>query len=192
MWENFMQRSIMPSAFVRGPHPTASLPPEAALIKKFLTRGWIAQKKMNGARIQIHVPANPALPLVYYTRQGTVHTKAMNLDMEALLRTLLAPAENWNIVEGEWIRATGRIFLFDTLMDSGRVLSREPYIDRYRRLPRDFISPTLKVLSIIRTTAEALKVLLGDDVLVEGLVLKAEKSPSLDDDTIVRCRKSGL
>ncbi|MBL7716294.1 MAG: hypothetical protein JNL01_12585 [Bdellovibrionales bacterium] len=181
----------MPSRFIRAPHPKTEIAPTAESVAKVLAKGWTGQTKIHGHRVQLHIPADADEAILAYNRQGQLHQKILPPAMEAEARRLLSPTVGWNVVEGEWIKPKDRIYLFDFLKKDDRSLERLNFLDRYKNLPRAYLSPHFQTLPLIGTAEKCLEVLADPSDEVEGLVFKSP-SPGFSDTTIVRCRKSSV
>jgi ATP-dependent DNA ligase len=181
---------LMSSRYVRAPHPKTEIRPAAASIQKVLDAGWVGQLKIHGHRVQLHVPADEDEKILAYNRMGQLHKKELPEPMISEIRRLLSPHEGWNIVEGEWIKPKDKIFLFDFLKKDGQLMNRLPFVDRWKLLPREYLSPFIKTLPLVTGLERCLQILAQNDEDVEGLVFKSA-SPGFGDTTIVRCRRAG-
>jgi hypothetical protein len=130
----------MSSRFIRAPHPKTEIKPSSDAIRKVLGLGWVGQLKIHGHRVQLHVPADRDEEVLAYNRQGQLHAKALPPKMEAEIRRLFTPDTDWNVVEGEWLKPKDTIHFFDFLKEEGKLLDRLPFAERWKRLPRAFIS----------------------------------------------------
>jgi ATP-dependent DNA ligase len=180
---------LMASRFIRAPHPKSEIRPQAAAIQKVLDAGWVGQLKIHGHRVQLHIPADPDGEILAYTRQGSSHKKLLSVSITRELRRLLTPKEDWNVIEGEWLKPKDKIYLFDFLKQDGSLLNRLSYQERYKLLPRAYISPHVQTLPLVTSLEKCLEILEGDEEDVEGLVFKSS-SPGFADTSIVRCRKT--
>ena len=79
--------------------------------------------------------------------------------------------------------------MFDILKRDGKLLRTLSYADRYALLPKSYISPHVKTLPLITTSAKCMQILDGDEAHVEGLVFKAPNVKGFEDTSIIRCRK---
>lgn len=174
--------------YIRTAHPEASIPPNAQAIAFLLKQGYFGQRKVNGRKIQIHIPHDGGT-ILCFTRQGTLHTLSIPQDVLEAIRQYYAPREDWNVIEGEFVPKAGTIFLFDFVMAEGIILSHETYKERYSRLKKNFILPFLKILPIYTTLKQCLDDLSKDEPFIEGLVFKVDL-PGFSDSTIIRCRKN--
>lgn len=182
--------AISPSPFIKAMHPKAAIRPEPTAITRILAANWVGQLKIHGHRAQIHIPANVAEPVIAYNRHGKKHKKALPQAVEKELRRIFSPDSGWNVIDTEWLKGEDKIYVFDFLKRDGELLRRLTFPDRWKSLPRDFISPFVSVLPLIRDLPGCLKALQSTDPNVEGLVFKSMGTPGFSDTSIVRCRKS--
>lgn len=184
------RRSSVPtSPYIRAPHPKSGIRPLAEAIRRILDAGWVAQLKIHGHRVQLHVPSDRKKSLRALNRQGQAHRKALSPAMEAEIRRLFTPKEGWNVIDGEWLKDEGKIHVFDFLRHEGEVLRRLTFPERYERLPRLYLSPHLSTLPLIRDLKGCLEALEGEKPHVEGLVFRSLTTPGFPDTSIIRCRK---
>lgn len=186
----FTRRSVVPMPlFIRAMHPKTAVLPEPAAIRRILAAGWVGQLKIHGHRAQLHVPSIQGEPIIAYTRQGKRHGKALPSAVEKELRRIFTPAKGWNVLDAEWVKSDDRLYVFDLLKEDGTLLRSLAYPDRWKRLPRHFISPHVTILPLLKTLPACLEALASPDPRVEGLVFKSSTSPGFSDTSIVRCRK---
>ena len=105
---------VLPSRFIKPIHPKTQIAPEAAAIRKVITAGWWGQPKVHGHRAQIHVPADDQ-PCLVYNRQGQLHREVLSASLEAELKRVLRPSQDWNTIDAEWLKPKNKIFVFDFL-----------------------------------------------------------------------------
>ncbi len=179
---------LMPSRYIRAPHPKTEIRPTREAIQKILQAGWVGQLKIHGHRVQLHISADPELAILSYNRMGQLHKKELPAKMEKEIRRLLTPNEGWNVVEGEWLKPEDKIFLFDFLKQDDRMLNRLAFAERWKLLPRAYLSPHLKTLPLITSLDKCLEALASDENHLEGLVFKSS-SPGFADTSIIRCRR---
>jgi len=177
------------SAFIKAMHPKSEILPEASAVKQTLDRGWIGQTKMHGHRAQIHISANPDENPLAFTRQGKRHSKPLPPAMIRELRRLFRPEKGWTAIDAEWLKDDKKLYVFDLLKSEGEVLWRLTFPERWAMLPRNFISPHITVLPLLRDLPGCLKVLEKADPKNEGLVFKSSTSTGFSDTSIVRCRR---
>lgn len=178
---------LMPSRFIRAPHPKTEIRPNSEAVKKVLDAGWVGQLKIHGHRVQLHIPSDEDTKILAYNRQGQLHKQILSPAMEKEIRRLFTPSTGWNVVEGEWLKPKEKIFLFDFLKEDGKTLERLSFQERWKKLPRDFISPHLKTLPLITSLEKCMEVLSKTQEDIEGLVFKSQ-SPGYKDTSILRCR----
>lgn len=176
------------SPFLKTMHPKSEIRPAAGAIERILRMGWVGQKKVHGHRVQIHVSADPKEPLKLFNRHGKFHKAELPPAAIKEVRRLLTPAKDWNVVEAEWLKGDDKLFLFDFIREEGRVLRDLPYLARWEKLPRTYVSPHVRTLPVLKTAAKCLEVLGEADVDSEGLVFKSG-ARGFSDTSIVRCRK---
>lgn len=177
------------SIFIHAMHPKTEIRPTEAAIAKVLQSGWVGQIKIHGHRAQIHISADAGQPVLAYNRQGRLHKLAVAPKIVAELRRLFAPASGWTVIDAEWLKPEGKIFVFDVLKEAGKSLIGLSYIERWQRLPRAFISPSVSVLGLIDSVEKCLEILASDDPHIEGLVFKARATAGFRDSSIIRCRR---
>jgi ATP-dependent DNA ligase len=153
-----------------------------------LAAGWVGQLKLHGHRAQIHVPSDELLPVLVYTRHGKPHRKALPEPMVAEVRRLYQPDRGWNALDAEWLKADDKLFVFDFLKKEGKSLRSLTYPERWKLLPRLFLSPHVETLGLLTDAAACLKALRRTEPHIEGLVFKSTRRPGFADTSIVRCR----
>jgi ATP-dependent DNA ligase len=176
------------SAYIRSMHPKTSIRPSPEAVLRILAAGWVGQLKIHGHRAQLHVPADPQVPVLVYTRHGQPHRKALPPTMESEIRRLFQPKRGWNTIDGEWVKTEDKLFVFDFLKKEGKVLRTLTYPARWKLLPRLFLSPHIVTLPLLSDPDSCLKVLKGEAPQVEGLVFKSTTSKGFGDTSIIRCR----
>lgn len=177
------------SSFIKAMHPKAAILPEPGAIQRILNAGWVGQLKIDGHRAQLHVPANDKEPILAYTRQGKFHAKDLPPKIVEELRRIFRPAKGFTALDAEWLKPADKIFVFDILKKDGEVLRGLTFPERWKLLPREFISPFVSILPLIRDLPACLKALETAGPNTEGLVFKSTTSPGFGDTSIVRCRK---
>jgi ATP-dependent DNA ligase len=180
---------LLPSNYIRAMHPKTEIRPTPEAIRKILSAGWVGQPKIHGHRAQLHVPADDGMPVLAYTRQARPHKKLLPEAMVSELRRLFSPRKDWNVIDAEWLKPEGKLCVFDFLKREGEILSRLTYPERWKLLPRAFISPVVTILPMLTTLEKCLEALASKDENVEGLVFKAASSPGFSDTSIIRCRR---
>jgi ATP-dependent DNA ligase len=177
------------SLYIRAMHPKTEISADPSAMARILEKGWIAQTKIHGHRAQIHVSHDPKEPVVVYNRQGKRHAKELSPSLVKEIRRLFQPAKGWNVIDAEWLKPEEKLFVFDFLKLEGELLWRANYLERFNELPKNFLSPHLSVLPLIRDLPGCLKVMQSTQPHIEGLVFKATSSAGFSDTSIVRCRR---
>lgn len=175
--------------YIRAMHPKKGIRPSPEVISKILRSGWVAQKKINGHRAQIHLLAGAPEGTVVYNRQGRPHKIPLPEKTIGELFRIFKPAAGWTVLDGEWIKKINRVYIFDLLKKDGETLRNLTYEQRHALLPRDYISPFVRTLPILRTLETCLLALEQPDDSVEGLVFKSPTRKGFEDSSIIRCRK---
>lgn len=185
----FTRRVVaMPSKFIRAPHPKTEIRPRAEAVQKILKAGWVGQLKIHGHRVQLHIPEEGHAKIIAFNRHGQLHKKVLSPAIEKELRRILQPEKGWNVIEGEWLKPKDKIYLFDFLKKDGQLLNRFSYQDRWKLLPRDYISPHVKTLPLVTSLEKCMELLGKEEEDIEGLVFKSS-SPGFADTSIIRCRR---
>lgn len=177
------------STFIKAMHPKTEVKPTPLSIQKILNSGWVGQMKVHGHRTQVHLPADPELEPVVYNRQGQPHKKILPDRIAAELRRIFELRNDWTVIDAEWLKPEGKLFIFDMLKLDGKLLRSLSYADRYALLPKSYISPHVKTLPLLTTLAKCMEVMERPEAYVEGLVFKSLDSKGFNDTSIVRCRK---
>ncbi len=177
------------SNYLKAMHPKTEISPTAASIEKILRAGWIGQIKIHGHRAQIHIPADPKEDAIAYNRQGRPHKKLLPDEILLELRRILKLESDWTILDSEWLKPEGKLYIFDILKADGQNLRSLSYLERWKLLPKLYISPHVQTLPILTTVEKCLEILRGSDENVEGLVFKSKDTKGFADTSIVRCRK---
>ena len=181
--------AIHSSSFIKAMHPKTAIRPDPAAITRILAANWVGQLKIHGHRAQIHIPASVTEPVIVYNRHGKKHKKELPQPVEKELRRIFGPESGWNVLDAEWLKGDDKIYVFDFLKREGELLRRMTFPERWKNLPRNFISPFVSVLPLIRDLAGCLKALQSTEPSIEGLVFKSMGTPGFSDTSIVRCRK---
>jgi ATP-dependent DNA ligase len=186
----FSSRRRIPvrSAFIKAMHPKTEVSPTPQSIQKLLKAGWIGQTKIHGHRAQIHLSAEDEEPIAY-NRLGKPHKKLLPPEIVEELVRVFQPKKGWTVLDVEWLKLENKLFIFDILKSDDELLRRLTYEERYKLLPRSYISPYIQTLPLFSTVEKCMAVLAGEDEHVEGLVFKALKTKGFEDTSIVRCRK---
>ena len=91
----------------------------------------------------------------------------------AELRRILRPEDHWTVLDAEWLKPENKLYLFDVLKLNGENLRRLTYEERYKLLPRAYLSPFVQTLPLLTTTEKCMKALSSTEEQVEGLVFKS-------------------
>lgn len=177
------------SVFIKAMHPKTEINRTPASIEKILRSGWVGQMKIHGHRAQVHMSADLQEPMVVYNRQGRPHQMLLPKSICDELRRIFTITEDWTVIDAEWLKPEGKLFIFDILKQDGKLLRGLTYAERYALLPRSFISPCIKTLPLYTTAEKCLEVLATPDEYIEGLVFKSLTVKGFSDTSIVRCRK---
>jgi hypothetical protein len=177
------------SPFIRPMHPKTEIRPSPEAIGKILSAGWVGQLKIHGHRTQIHIPADSKQKVLAFNRHGQLHKKIIPPPLLSELRRIFAPESHWNVIDAEWIKTEDKLYVFDFIKQEGQLLHRYHFLERWKKLPRAFISPSIQILGIFTTLNQCLDALHRSEKTIEGLVFKSS-SPGFADSSIIRCRKS--
>lgn len=170
-------------------HPKTEISPTLEAVSKILKAGWIGQMKIHGHRAQIHMSADPDDDVIAYNRQGRPHKMLLPDKIASELRRIFNPEKGWTVIDAEWLKPEGKLFVFDMLKKDDKLLRRLSYGERYKQLPRAYISPHVKTLPILTSPEKCMDVLATPDAYIEGLVFKSLNTKGFEDTSIVRCRK---
>ncbi len=170
--------------FIRCPHPKVTLKNDPTKIKKMLEDGWLCQPKINGRRIQIHRRGDV---LTCYTRQGSIHTKELS---EGLKNDILGLLDDGDVIEGEFIFQTQKVYLFDYIVRRGESLAGLAWIERFSNFDNRRFEHIEKLPTYTLENFSYILALMADvdTDFIEGVVFKS-KHKDFTDDSIVRCRK---
>ncbi len=142
--------------------------------------------KIHGHRAQIHLSRNEE-PLAY-NRQGRLHKILLPNEIVKELIRIVEPKEGWTVIDTEWLKPERKLFIFDILKKDDKSLSRLTYSDRYKLLPRSYLSPHVQTLPLLLTVEKCMNVLHKNDEHIEGLVFKSMNTKGFSDTGIIRCR----
>ena len=171
-------------------HPKTSILPERSTIQRILKLGWVGQKKIHGHRAQFHLSASTK-QVIAYNRQGKEHKKQVPDELIQQLYDYIPVSDDWSVIDCEWLKKEGKVFVFDILKHNGVTLNHLSYGERFEFLPR-FAKGTVQTLPLIRSVEKCIEILESDENHIEGLVFKSLNSKGFKDTSIVRCRKSGI
>ena len=181
----------MPSSyFIKSMHPKTSILPERSTIQRILKLGWVGQKKIHGHRAQFHLSSSTD-EIFAYNRHGQQHKKKIPADLKNLLYEYMPVSEGWTVLDCEWLKKEGLVYVFDVLKHNGTALNHLSYRERFEFLPR-FTKHSVQTLPLIRSVDKCLEVLDSNEPYIEGLVFKSLSSKGFKDTSIIRCRKSGI
>jgi ATP-dependent DNA ligase len=181
-------KPLKSSLFIRPMHPKTEIRPTREAVEKILQAGWIGQLKIHGHRAQIHLSVDASDPILAYNRQGQLHSKEIPEKIVTELHRYFSPTTGWNVIDAEWLKDEDKVFVFDFIKKDGELLNRLTYSERWKLLPRAFISPHLQTLGIVTNLEQCLEVLQRREDRLEGLVFKSS-SPGFEDSSIIRCRQ---
>ncbi len=180
----------MSSAYIKAMHPKTEISPTLSSVQKILKSGWVGQMKVHGHRAQIHLSADLDQEPVVYNRQGQPHKKLLPDEMLGELRRVFHLEKGWTVIDAEWIKPLDKLYLFDVLKSNDEILRRLSYGERWKFLPRSYLSPHLQTLPFLTTVEKCMEILEGpDEDHIEGLVFKSLTSSGFEDTSIIRCRK---
>jgi ATP-dependent DNA ligase len=174
------------SPFIRAMHPKTEVRPHPEVVQRILSSGWIGQLKVHGHRAQLHVSSEGVV--IAYTRMGKIHTKILPDPMLSEIRRLFHPKSGWNVIDSEWVKSENKLYVFDFLKKEGEVLRGLTYPERWKLLPRAYLSPNIVTLPLIKDLKGCMLVLEHPPSHIEGLVFKSSTTKGFADTAIVRCR----
>lgn len=117
------------------------------LIHHFLDNGWLGQVRPKGVLLKISVGASGKITT---THANT--TSLVNQGVAAILQSKFRPASGLNAYLAIREQGTKRIWIVDCLLSEGLPMTAVALDARLRKIPKDFISPTLKVATPIATS----------------------------------------
>ncbi|HYX36617.1 MAG TPA: hypothetical protein VE954_26200 [Oligoflexus sp.] len=136
-------------------------------------------------------PSSDGPEAVSHTRQGSLHTILLSAELRAGFKAYLCLA-GWITLEGEWVKPSNHIHLFDILQHkSGKLMLS------FLRRALETSDGSLSFLTQHQTHPrpqkydECMHVLEGHDDQIEGLVFKAWKTKGWGDSGIIRCLEKG-
>lgn len=184
------RRVVSSSVYIKAMHPKTEIKATLAAVEKILKAGWVGQMKIHGHRAQIHLSADPSQETIAYNRQGRPHKKLLPPKIIQELRRVFTLDQGWTVLDTEWLKPEGKLFIFDILKLDDQILRRLSYGERWNLLPKSYISPQLRTLPLLTTPEQCMKVLVSVEDHIEGLVFKSLHTKGFEDTSIVRCRKS--
>lgn len=182
---DFMTRST----YIKAMHPKTEISSKPESLKKILAAGWVGQIKIHGHRAQIHLYEDESEETLTYNRQGRLHKKLLPDEIVLELRRLLNLKNGWTVLDCEWLKPENKLFIFDILKMNDENLRRLTYDERWHLLPKDYISPYVQTLPLLKTLDKCEAVLKSREEYIEGLVFKSLSTKGFEDTAIVRCRK---
>lgn len=183
------RRTVSRSVFIKAMHPKTEISPTLSAVEKMLKAGWVGQMKIHGHRAQIHLSADPKEDPIAYNRQGRPHKMLLPPETVKELRRVFELESDWTVIDAEWLKPKNKLYVFDILKLNGKILRGLPYLERWKLLPRLYISRHVQTLPVITTAEKCMEVLSKEDSDIEGLVFKSGHSKGFGDTSIVRCRK---
>jgi ATP-dependent DNA ligase len=180
---SFVSRSV----FIKAMHPKTEISPSRESVEKILKAGWVGQMKIHGHRAQIHL--HPTEESIAYNRQGRPHKMLLPDEITQELRRVFEPENDWTVIDTEWLKPEGKLFVFDVLKLNGKLLRTMNYQERWKLLPKLYISPHVQTLPMITSAEKCMEVLARKEEHIEGLVFKSVTTKGFEDTSIVRCRK---
>lgn len=180
---------VTSSNYIKAMHPKTEIRATQDAVEKILKAGWVGQMKIHGHRAQVHLSANASDKPIVYNRQGRPHKKLLPDSITTELRRIFDLDADWTVIDCEWIKPQGLLYIFDILKQDGKSLRPLSYADRYALLPKSYISPQVKALPLVTTVLKCMEILANPDEHIEGLVFKSLSAKGFEDTSIVRCRK---
>ena len=146
----------MASNYIRAMHPKTEIRPTRESIEKILKAGWIGQMKVHGHRAQVHLSVDPKKEPIVYNRQGRPHKKLLPDTITGELRRIFDLETDWTVIDAEWLKPEGLLFIFDILKLDGKSLRPMSYAERFALLPKSYISPHVKLLPVLTTVSKCI------------------------------------
>jgi len=125
--------------------------PCRSLIKSLVNdHGWVGQPWLGFARVAIKIDANGVIGCV--SPEGRDSINALDAETRAMIRTALTPKTRSNVYFALRGRRPGeKIWIMDCLRAEGRDLTFASFAERWEEIPKNFISPKLKLAAPLRT-----------------------------------------
>lgn len=179
------------SAFIKAMHPKTEISPTFASVDKILKAGWAGQMKVHGHRAQIHLPAEVSAEPIAYNRMGKPHKKLLPEEIVQELRRIFGEKmkSGWTVIDTEWLKPENKLYVFDILRLNDKLLRGMTYEERWKLLPKLYLSPYIQTLPLLTTTEKCMEILARKEEHIEGLVFKSIQTKGFEDTSIVRCRK---
>src|SRR4051794_29143418 len=114
------RRFVPSSIFIKAMHPKTEISPTPGSIEKILKAGWVGQMKVHGHRAQVHISADESEDPIVYNRQGRPHKKFLPDDIVTELRRIFQFEDGWTVIDAEWLKPEGLLFIFDLLKFNGK------------------------------------------------------------------------
>lgn len=179
----------MPPYFIEPQHPKANVAPDRTAINRVMILGFVAQRKVNGHRVQIHVSSDGEFAA--FTRQGKPHTAQIPQNIKEHLIAMARPKSGWTCLDGEWQKQESKIYLFDILRLEDELLSSLTFFERFEKLLGIFrIGPGVSILPIIKDVDGVMELMGDGNKFTEGVVLRNPKEIGWQNTAILRCRKT--
>ena len=164
---------MLPSRFITPIHPKTSIRPQYDAIDRIIKMGWVGQYKIHGHRAQIHIPPHGLdEDALAFNRHGQIHKKKIPAEIQDELFRLFR-GDHWNVIDCEWLKGSGKIFVFDILKWGGKTLFHMSYEERYAMLPRVYHSDHCETLAIFTSAKKCMEMVENAPDYVEGLVLRS-------------------
>lgn len=184
------RRGLVPlSTYIRAMHPKTEISATLASVEKILKAGWVGQMKVHGHRAQVHISADENVTPIVYNRQGRPHKMLLPDSITQELRRIFDLKKGWTVIDAEWLKPEGELYIFDLLKLDGKSLRPLSYSERYKLLPKSYISPSIKALPLLTTSEKCMELLARNENYIEGLVFKSPTSKGFEDTSIIKCRK---
>jgi len=186
--EYFLEKIRMTaSAFIKTQHPGASASPTEDNVRYYASLGWHIQEKKNGRNTQIHISEDS---IEFFTRHGLKHSMKISEKIRETLWRFFKPLKGVTVLEGEYVPAENRIYLFDIIKKDDQLFHNLTYGERHEILKKDcpdIMDSSLRILPLL-SIQKAIEILLGKNK-AEGLVFKSHVGKGFADYYIIRCRK---
>ncbi len=173
--------------FIEPQHPKANLAPTREVVASMLKRGWLAQEKINGRRLQLHI--QPCGKIFCYTRQGRQHTMVLPTSLVAYFSNY--KKFGYITLDAEWYPQKQHVYIFDILKVEGNLLDNKNLLERQEILKKLYIkSKVVRLVKCYKSVKACLKILNSSDPLIEGIVFKYFSIKGWPNQAILRCLKA--
>ena len=133
--------------------PMTSFPSfDPTYINRLLSSGYCAYLKMDGVHARIYIRSGNSDTVKVAAQSGKDCTDKLSSGMKANLLRLF-PGSSRTEVEGFYAIESKVLYLFDITMSDGKPL-REPFVERWQRLPRVHGSEDIVVLRLLKNMRE--------------------------------------